>query len=747
MYLNYKEFSLEFDPDAFTFELLWRGDVFLAAERMRIVDRAGREHHLGDYRKREYLRPESPAGSELLLRCSDSASGAPELEVRFLLESCGVRVSTFVRGFFHLDGVFHWGTEPRQATFSGRDAAVDEAVLHGVLGPVCSLRDDVLFDRERDRALLLQIPETFRMKFDFERELYAFHFENGLDFGREFGIRVLTGYYEKKFSIPYAPVNRSTTFSTPPVGWMSWYAVQFRASEATILDNARKFAAAFGEYAGKFAIWVDWEWCHQGFDGLGIPGCDIFHPVQSAYPEGLAVVADELKKLGAVPALWIGATNDGQRNEEFLRHPEFVLADTPRWCGRYWIDPSCEGVVKEYIPRVFSEVTEWGFQALKWDCLPITLTVYDEHHDSFSDRSISSDEGLRAVIQAARATVGRDFYMLSCAGSTERDITVGIDFFDAARIGGDVFSWRDFSVEVVNRVFRYYPFHNVCIYTDADNLVLRETFNTPGQARARVSFYGLTGLPVTVGDAMDELDPERMEMLRRIMPIPVIRPGDFCRKQSSGALKVVALSCLREFGEWLVAGFFNAENEPHTIDLSLSAELRLAAGRRYALFDFWRREFLGIAGDRIRLDVPAMDVRVLRITPLDEDVVTLIYSSRHITQGGVEIDALTFDAGSRIFAAATRCVAGETAEYALRLPERFRPAGKNGNSSSAEDGEIYSECVEPIELEQEGGILRVRLTPRTSGVVEWKIHFPSASTPEAVCGNSPHSQTAGTPRR
>ena len=47
MYLNYKEFSLEFDPDAFTFELLWRGDVFLAAERMRIVDRAGREHHLG----------------------------------------------------------------------------------------------------------------------------------------------------------------------------------------------------------------------------------------------------------------------------------------------------------------------------------------------------------------------------------------------------------------------------------------------------------------------------------------------------------------------------------------------------------------------------------------------------------------------------------------------------------------------------------------------------------------------------
>ena len=300
---------------------------------------------------------------------------------------------------------------------------------------------------------------------------------------------------------------------------------------------------------------------------------------------------------------------------------------------------------------------------------------------------------------------------------------------------------------MVNRVFRYYPFHNVCIYTDADNLVLRETFNTPGQARARVSFYGLTGLPVTVGDAMDELDSERVEMLRRIMPIPVIRPGDFCRKQSSGALKVVALSCLREFGEWLVAGFFNAGDESGTIDLSLTAELRLSAGKRYALFDFWRREFLGIVGDRVRLEIPPMDVRVLRITPLDEDVVTLIYSSRHITQGGVEIDALTFDGGNRIFAAATRCVAGETAEYALRLPERFRPAGKNGNSNSAEACEIYPECVEPVELEVKGEILLLRLTPRTSGVVEWKIHFPSASVPESDCENSPHSQSAGTPRR
>ena len=47
------------------------------------------------------------------------------------------------------------------------------------------------------------------------------------------------------------------------------------------------------------------------------------------------------------------------------------------------------------------------------------------------------------------------------------------------------------------------------LYADADNLVLREEFNTMAQARSRVSLYGLAGLPVTMGDDLRTLPPER----------------------------------------------------------------------------------------------------------------------------------------------------------------------------------------------------------------------------------------------
>ena len=78
----------------------------------------------------------------------------------------------------------------------------------------------------------------------------------------------------------------------------------------------------------------------------------------------------------------------------------------------------------------------------------------------------------------------------------------------------------------VERIFHCYVWHNVVLYADADNLVLREEFNSMAQARSRVSFYGLAGLPITMGDDLRTLPPERCELLRRILPTADIHPMD-----------------------------------------------------------------------------------------------------------------------------------------------------------------------------------------------------------------------------
>ena len=76
----------------------------------------------------------------------------------------------------------------------------------------------------------------------------------------------------------------------------------------------------------------------------------------------------------------------------------------------------------------------------------MTLMRTDEYHTSLSDPSISSEDALCRIIGIARETLGEDFYMLSCSGEFDREILCAADLFDAARIGGDVFTWTNSSV-------------------------------------------------------------------------------------------------------------------------------------------------------------------------------------------------------------------------------------------------------------------------------------------------------------
>lgn len=81
-----------------------------------------------------------------------------------------------------------------------------------------------------------------------------------------------------------------STREAPPVGWMTWYAVKFDASERTILENARAFKDAFGGYTDeKPVLWVDWEWFHRRFNSKGEDGEDAFTPHAASYPRGETV--------------------------------------------------------------------------------------------------------------------------------------------------------------------------------------------------------------------------------------------------------------------------------------------------------------------------------------------------------------------------------------------------------------------------------------------------------------------------
>lgn len=715
MYLNYRNFSVEFAENSGNFQCFYsapgeaRETLFLRDGTMYVTS-GGRRIEIASYRSR---RREIVPSLECLtgtVSYSDGPAGAPDLAVTFRLDGKSLRFGMMARADLHVSGLLVWGAEPERSTFGVRLNDGGDRVLRAACGPAVASCDDALFDRLTDRALEFRSAGSFRVRYDWEAESYRFDYVNGLDFGREFTFCVHEEFCRRRFNIPYAPICKSHGFETPPAGWMSWYALQFDTCARNVLENAEKLVELFGLWSEKLCCWVDWEWNHNSWTATGIPGVDCFHPRRDAYPDGLAPVAAKIRELGVIPALWVGPTNDGDRIADYREHPDWVLGEKKEWCGRYWIDPTHPEVLKEYIPAVFRQVLDWGFRMIKWDCLPATLNACDDFHDRFFDRTRPTDAAVRDLIRAARETVGPECYMLSCSGETERDICFAMDQFSAARISGDVFSWEKFLTSAVERIFHCYVWHNVVLYADADNLVLREEFNSMAQARSRVSFYGLAGLPITMGDDLRTLPPERCELLRRILPTADIHPMDLSRKQRGSDYSVLNLAVCRRFGSWNVAAVTNFTAEPLRLSLQFGADLQLdcGRGRRYAVCDYWNRRFLGVFGESLPLEIPAFDTAVLRITPLD-DVPEIVFTSRHLTQGAVELrDVRRSEEGA--LSGTALCVPGEEWRMMVLLPEGWELLGADSSIPAEISG-------------AEGGLLEVAFHPVQEKEVRWNLRF------------------------
>ena len=178
--------------------------------------------------------------------------------------------------------------------------------------------------------------------------------------------------------------------------------------------------------------------------------------------------------------------------------------------------------------------------------------------------------------------------MLSCAGAADREILFAIDLFDGARIGGDIFNWREFINDFVARVMRFYAYHNTETYCDPDNLVIRPEFNSLDQAVSRTSFLSILGLPVTLGDNLPDLPPERVELLKRCLPALDAHPMDIRESHHESDRVIANLTISRSFEQWNVVDVLNLLEQDNRVTVDFEADLHLKKDR-YLVYDFWNR--------------------------------------------------------------------------------------------------------------------------------------------------------------
>jgi hypothetical protein len=712
-YVNFKDFSVRYDLTTGRFQCWYspRELVMEDAGIERIV--SGMDSFtLADYDRASARVAQREDATSLDVSYTGGPEMQPELGIHFLLDDHSIRCSFGCRGDLDIQvgGWLRWGDDMENDTFAvtlnrqGQD-------LRCANGPASSIVDNALFDRKSDSAIEITGPFNTRIEFDWGKGAYRFRLgTEGNDYTKGFQLRFHEHVYENRFHIAYKPVNRNTTFADPPVGWMTWYAVQFDASEETVLENARWQAEHLKEF-GANTIWVDWEWYHCDFSGVGQAGIDSFHPDPVRYPHGLKHVADEIKNLGLIPALWIGATNDPTENEFIRAHPETVLVHKPQWCGQYFFDLTHPLYLNDFLPRVFQQLLDWGYEALKWDCLPIQIQLCDAYHDRFYDPGLSTEQAMLGAVAAARRVVGPNFYMLYCAGTTDRDTSIAAAAFDAARIGGDIFKWEDFIGQCIAKVMKVYALHNVVFINDPDNVILREKFNSFDQALSRLSFVSLLGLPITLGDRLPDLPEERIELLRRGMPSLTTHPMDIRTTAHDYRVVKANLAVNRPFEQWNVVDVFNLLEEEVEVTVDLHDDLHLALEEGpYLVYDFWNKEYVGEITCCFTSRLRSCASRIYAVHKKSGHP-QIISTSRHLSQGAVDLMRVDWNEDSKILSGVSKVVKGDEYEIVGYVPDGLRVFAEGNGSLSADVRNLGR------------NLWSLRLHPLTSGEAAWAIAF------------------------
>lgn len=521
--------------------------------------------------------------------------------------------------------------------------------------------DNAVFDKNTDTAY---VAEGCTLGFDSEKNAYTIFCDTQLKF------RVEKDVYANKYHIKYAKISKNNTFKKDlPVGWMTWYAVKFNAGEKTVLENAL-FQKEHLKDFGANTVWVDWEWYHKGFDADSVrsDGVDTFNPDKEKYPNGLRYVSDRIREMGFIPSLWIGPTNETFETDYLKENPEVLLAKEQSWVGTYFYDITHPKFLEDFLPKALSKVDEWGYDAVKFDTLPICAQRCEEYHERLYNSEITTYEAYRNMIAKTREILGDDRYILSCSGDKRSDVLWAADMFDAARIGLDIFKWEEFLKNCVYRTMEFYPLHNVVLLNDPDNVVVRSEFNTLNQAISRATFVSLLGMPVTFGDAFCDLDEKRIDILKRIIPPLDISPKDISARIDKRDVCVTNLFVNRKFENYNVVSVFNTTDKKCEYTLDFENELELGGGK-YHIYDFWDDKYLGTAREKISLSLDGCETKLLSVRQ-KKDVPQIISTNRHITQGAQEIEDMYFDKNTLFVRA--RLVKNDKYKMAVYIPDGFK---------------------------------------------------------------------------
>jgi len=515
-----------------------------------------------------------------------------------------------------------------------------------------------------------------------------------------------------------------------PVVFCTWYSQPYGgASDEKHLAETAAFADKNLKPFGFSVMQIDDHW-QAGIKGDGPKRNFTTHDPHGPYPSGMKAAADNVKSHGLTPGLWFlpfaGTVGDPffQGHEDWFVKHEDGTPYTVKWGGTC-LDMTY-APAREHVRDVVSRIThQWGFQYLKIDGLwtgtatPIEYVNTGYKEDGigdavFHDPNKSNLEAYRDGLKLVRAAAGKNVFILGCNGPQNmRSYGGAFGLVDGMRVGPDNKSdWKNL-LRGPTFGSRHYFLNGRVWYNDPDPLYVRESVPL-NHAQLICSWVTISGALNTSSEWYPGLPPDRLDLLKRTMPshgLPA-RPVDLFENDLPG---IWLLTDDRHAVRRDVIGLFNWASKSKEFVYPLDKLGLFPATQNYdpeyVAFDYWQNKLVPPLKGSLRITVPGESCCVLAVRPVSNHP-QLISTSRHITQGIVDVIEEKWDNTSKTLSGRSKIVGGDPYELRIVLPDKKWTA----TAVEASDGATSA-------FTQSDDLIRATIHSATSEEVGWSVKF------------------------
>jgi hypothetical protein len=324
--------------------------------------------------------------------------------------------------------------------------------------------------------------------------------------------------------------------------------------------------------------------------------------------------------------------------------------------------------------------------------------------------------GLKAVREAA----GPETFILGCCTpQNERSLGMVLGLVDAMRVGADSgVEWRGV-VDGAKSSAALYFLNGRVWWNDPDAIYARAKVPL-NEVQCFAGWVALTGMLNNQTDWAPDYPAERVDLLRRTMPahqLTSVRPVDLFEHDPA---RIWVLTYQTGSVKRTVVGLFNWSDTPCEIGVT-AQRLGLQPDATHAGFEFWSNRPIEPFKGRLQQRLPPRSSRILAVRETADHPI-LLGTSRHVTQGAVDILEEIWDAPQRTLAGAGRVVRGDP--YELRV---LAPGGtglsKLWQAAKADVSQEDRAAGVTAELSQHAGLVRVKILSPVTRTARWKVTF------------------------